>query len=138
VNRRIVIPEGACPPHEHDIDQSLHIAIAEAMGERKVRFTDRRLIIIFVFVVVAAILGFLVLKGQQDQRDRDFDAFRRATLYNCQREQFIVDKANAYYEAQIVATRARVDLDPVTRDTLIRNFTQAEFPSLRCDDFPGG
>lgn len=130
MNRAVIIPPGATPPHEHDIDQTITDAIALALGERKVRFTDRRLMVLYL--VTVALLSFFLW-----QQHANFVDFRKASVTNCRREQFIVDKANAYYEAQIRTTRARTDLKPADRNALLRNFAAAEFPSLNCDDLPG-
>lgn len=133
-----VLPPAPVPQHEHDTEEIIARELGKALGERKVRLTDRRLIIMFVFVVVVGAFFLHQAKAQQDQRDHDFATLQRALHVNCDQEQFIVSKANAYYLAQIDAVGHRTDLKPSDKDVLIRNYQQALFPSLRCDLLPGG
>lgn len=144
-----VLPPAQVPPHEHDDENAIRGMIAAALGERKLRLTDRRLL--WLYVITVAAIGFFFWQqhnsneiqrrhdqAQADQRDRDRRAFEAAERHNCDVLDSIITNSNRYFDRQTVAVRHRADLSPSVKRDAIRNYAQAHLPNLRCADLPGG
>ena len=92
--------------HDPDVDDDVREALAQALGERKLRITDRRLLILFVCFVAA-----LMFMGVQQQR---MDRQQNALIINCNANRAntiafnsFIDKITATYATSPVLNEAQ-------------------------------
>lgn len=94
------------PYHEHHGDD-INEALAQALGERKVRLTDRRLLILYGGLVLAFVLfGVLYQRGEAERH-----RFERIVTVNCESNRsntiafnHFIDKLVTSYQTSPVLT----------------------------------
>jgi uncharacterized protein HemX len=143
-----ILPPTSVPPHEHDTEKVIADTAAKILGERKVRFADRRLQILFVLLIL--ILGGLgaqqkhlrsqqqSLRSQQQQQDSDRRKFEAAERVLCYQINAIIVKNNSYVDQLSVQVERRTNLTPTEKQALLRTYAQSHLPELGCADLPGG
>lgn len=105
------------PPEERVVAH----ATARALGEQRVKWTDRRLLIIFVLLV--AIVAYIV----QDQR-----SFKAVERRNCQSLNRTIAKIDHYSDNQAATVRRRTDLSPAAKAATLKNFADFRIPLQVC------
>ena len=82
--------------NEQDVDYDVREALAQALGERKLRITDRRLLILFLcFVAALAWLGIQQERGNKQQHQLVVSCF--ANRDNTIAFNSFIDKIQATY-----------------------------------------
>ena len=116
------------PYHEHD-DADVREALAQALGERKVRLTDRRLLILFL-ACVTALTWLGVQQRSVDQAvaraNRDREHFERAIIDNCRTNQKNTEKFNAFVDRIIASYATSPVLTPAQRQQRVDFFSGAK------------
>ena len=91
-------------PYESDVDDDVREALAQALGERKLRINDRRLLVLFLCFVAALVwIGF-----QQERLDRQqarLNEQSRTLIANCYANRDNTIGFNSFID-KIVATYA--------------------------------
>lgn len=93
-------------------DPAINTAIAEALGEKKMRSTDRRLWFLLAFLALGMGLMFWTLEQDQDRNDERDAAFRSAVVKVCEKTNTDNRKVNAVLDQLAVSAASRADLTP--------------------------
>lgn len=122
--RRPAVDLEQLPPEERQVVA----AAAHALGERRVRWTDRRLLIIFLLLVgIVAYLANDQRNAKHEQRN-----FVRVERGNCQSLNATIVKIDRYSDRQAASVRHRTDLSPAVKAQTLKNLTDFRIPLQVC------
>lgn len=134
------------PPHSHTSDVEINTAIATALGERKLKFTDRRLLIIYLVIVL---VGLYVLhhgntqsdslknvlsklNTQETQLHTEQQRFEQATTLTCTVLNGVVMKYDSFLLSNRDTTASRTDLPANVKLQVVKNYNDAIINPLNC------
>lgn len=129
-------PSGGVPFHTHG-DDDITEAIAAALGERKVRLSDRRLLLIYLFVVLLIVITTSYLGHNQRQANLDRREFEYAASKNCLANRQNTVNFNAFIDKLIASYRQSKLLTPQEKEERSRLFTGAKLEVPDCPPFSG-
>lgn len=123
------------------IDADIREALAQALGERKVRLTDRRLLILFVCLVAALAWLGLQQRAANDAVHRanvDRQHFEQAAVLNCHANRRNTVKFNAFVGRIVEAYRTSPVLTPQQQRERADFFAGAKQVVPKCPPAPLG
>jgi hypothetical protein len=103
--------------HEPEIEEIIRTETRAGAREARVRLLDRRLILIYLFMVLIATEQIW---------------FERASHSNCHSTAAIVSTFDSYLEKQIPLVEARKDLTPQVKQSLVANYRAHLLPVPHC------
>lgn len=107
-------------------------AAAIALGQVRVRLTDRRMLILFVLLVALVVGSFQIQSNNRRTDDHRFDRFSKRTDENCASIQAGVDKINRFYDKQAALVAKRPDLSDTVKRQTIANYESSKIKALNC------
>lgn len=125
-----MVNQGRVPYHEHD-DKDVRAALAQALGERKVRLTDRRLLILFL----AFVAGLVWLGAQQQSltsAQHRFDRQARQLVVTCETTQGNVETLNTAMDRLRQAAEANPAYSPAIRRARATAYAQLHQKVATC------
>lgn len=104
-------------PHEPDVEGLIRDGAKAGAKEIKIRYWDRRLILIYLFMVLIA---------------TEQVWFEKASHSNCESQRAIVQKFDGYLDRQIAIIQNRTTLAPSVKQATIANYKSARLHVPTC------
>lgn len=141
------------PPHSHTSDVEINTAIAKALGERKLKFTDRRLLIIYLVIVLVGLyvlhhgnvqsnsikktqktLSTIVtsLNTAETQLKEEQQRFEKATTLTCGELNGVIISYDSYLASVRDSLVSRTDLPAEVKSKLLAAYSKAYHAPLNC------